>query len=418
MTAPRTLTEAFIRNLAPAPAGKRVAYSDALVPGLRVRVTDRGAKSFILWRRYGGAKHPAARSLGAVGELSLTEARTKARSWLALIAQGEDPRGDATTGDNTFGAVLEKFITGHVAGQRQAAGVERLLRKELLPKWRNKLLAVISKKDVITIVDEITSRGAPYQARALLRQVKVFFGWATERGHLETSVADRLKASRLIGPASARQRVLSDVELAAFWRAARRMPYPTGPLFQMLLLTGQRRSEVAEARWCEFDLPNRIWTIPPERFKTDSTHTVPLSPDVLTLLKALPRWKTGDFLFSSNGGRKPVNGFSKAKQQLDARMLLSLRALARKHGDDPRNVVLPPFVLHDLRRTMRTRLSSLRVVDEVAELVIGHGRRGIQRVYDQHGYLSEMREALDRWATLLRGIVEPASNVVPLRGVR
>jgi integrase len=127
----------------------------------------------------------------------------------------------------------------------------------------------------------------------------------------------------------------------------------------------------------------------------------------------------GDFLFSSTGGVKAVNGFSKAKVCLDRRMLLSLRALARKRGDDPRNVGLPPFVLHDLRRTMRTRLSSLRVADTVAEQVIGHGRKGIQRVYDQHQYLPEMREALDKWAALLRSIVDqPSSNVVPLRGVR
>jgi integrase len=161
-----------------------------------------------------------------------------------------------------------------------------------------------------------------------------------------------------------------------------------------------------------------LWTVPPERFKSDATHLVPLSGDVMALLKTLPRWK-GDFLFSSTGGKKPVNGFSKAKQQLDRRMLLTLKALARKRGDNPRNIVLPPFVLHDLRRTMRTRLSSLRVVDEVAEMVIGHGRKGIQRVYDQHQYLPEIREALDRWAALLRGIAEqPSSNVVPLRGVR
>jgi integrase len=299
------------------------------VPGLKVRVTDKGSKSFILWRRYGGAAHPAARSLGAVGTMTLAEARDKARSWLALIKQGEDPRGDASAGDDTFGAVVEQFFKHHVAKQRQGAGVERLIRKELLPGWRNKPLAKIDRRDVIAIVDEINGRDAKYQGRAVLAQIKVFFGWAIERGHVQASPADRLKPSRLIGPASARQRVLTDDELAAFWRAARRMQYPIGPLFRMLLLTGQRRSEVAEARWCEFDLDKKLWTIPPERFKTDVTHTVPLSDDTMALLKTLPRWKAGDFLFSGDG-RKPVNGFSKAKLSLDRRMLLTLKALARK----------------------------------------------------------------------------------------
>ena len=95
-------------------------------------------------------------------------------------------------------------------------------------------------------------------------------------------------------------------------------------------------------------------------------------------------------------------------------MLLSLRAMAQKRDDDPRNVLMEPFVIHDLRRTVRTRLSSLRVADAVAEMVIGHGRKGMQRTYDQHTYLPEMREALDGWAVLLRSIVE----VVPVRGVR
>ena len=132
--------------------------------------------------------------------------------------------------------------------------------------------------------------------------------------------------------------------------------------------------------------------------------------------KTLSRWASGDFLFSSTGGKTPVNGFSKAKQRLDSHMLRSLRAMARMRGDDPRSVRLEPFVLHDLRRTVRTRLSSLRVVDAVSEMVIGHGRKGIQRVYDQHQYLPEMKEALDAWAARLKSLVEPPpSNVVSLR---
>jgi integrase len=410
---PRTLTEPFIRSLPPAPAGKRVAISDALVPGLRVRVTDRGAKSFILWKRYGNAKHPAARSLGAVGELSLIEARPKAREWIAALARGEEPR-DASNDANTFGVVLEKFIEGHVAGQRQAAGVERLLRKEL-SGWHNRPLAKITKADVIAIVDEVTNRDAKYQAMALLRQIKVLFGWCVERGHLEMSPADRLKASRLIGKASARQRVLDNTELAAFWRAARRMPYPTGPLLQMLLLTGQRRSEVAEARWSEFNLSDRTWTVPAARHKSDAPHIVPLTDDMLAVLETLPRWKGGDFLFSTTLGRKAVNGWTQAKSQLDARMLCSLKALARKRGDDPSKVQLEPFVLHDLRRTVRTRLSALRVDEAVAEVCIGHGKKGLARVYNQHRYLDEVREAFDKWTGLLGGIVEPKTNVIPMR---
>lgn len=209
--------------------------------------------------------------------------------------------------------------------------------------------------------------------------------------HLAEFPGDHISAKRLIGERRPRQRVLNDDELRAFWAATSQMDYPYGPCFRMLLLTGQRKSEVGKAQWGEFDLPNKLWTVPPERFKSDATHLVPLSDDVMELLNELPRWAGGDYLFSASGGRRPVAAFSGAKAQLDALM-----------GE------VPAWVGHDLRRTLRTHLSALRIPDHVAEMVIGHGRKGIQRVYDQHAYQAEMREALQAWAARLRAIVAGA----------
>ena len=111
MTAPRNLTEPFIRNLKPAALDQRYAVADAVVPGLKVRVTDRGSKSFILWRRYPGAKNSAAaRSLGKVGELTLADARTKARAWLALLAQGKDPSVEDVARATMFGVAMEDYM--------------------------------------------------------------------------------------------------------------------------------------------------------------------------------------------------------------------------------------------------------------------------------------------------------------------
>jgi integrase len=191
------------------------------------------------------------------------------------------------------------------------------------------------------------------------------------------------------------------------------MGYPFGSMLRVLALTGQRKTEVSDARWPEFDLEAGLWTVPPERFKSGSTHLVSLVPDVVALLRGLPRFKRGDYLFSTTFGTKPVDGFSKAKARLDRLMLEKLR---EAHGEKAK---LPPFVVHDLRRTVRTRLSKLRVPDTVAEMVIGHGRKGIQRVYDQHKFVDEMREALALWAGQLRDIVEPApDHVVSLKAVR
>src|SRR5262249_17847503 len=200
------------------------------------------------------------------------------------------------------------------------------------------------------------------------------------------------------------------------------LDYPWGPFFRMLLLTGQRKTEVSDARWPDFDLDReKLWVVPPERFKSNSEHLVPLTDDVLALLRTLPRFNRGDHLFSTTFGKKPIDGFSKAKEHLDALMLEELRELAIERGDDPAKVKLPPFVIHDLRRSVRTRLSALRVPDTVAEMVIGHGRKGLQRVYDQHKFIDEMREALAAWAARLRDIVEPSparANVVSLREAR
>jgi len=129
-----------------------------------------------------------------------------------------------------------------------------------------------------------------------------------------------------------------------------------------------------------------VWTIPAERFKSDAVHRVPLSDAVMQLLDELPRF--GGFLFTLNGHR-PVNSFSKAKARLDALMGAS------------------GWVVHDLRRVVRSKLASLRVPDPIAEMVLGHGRRGLQRTYDLHTYEAEMREALEQWASKLRDIVTP-----------
>ena len=334
--APRLLTDPFIRNLKPAPAGQRYAISDALVPGLRVRVTATGSKTYILWRRVAPThKSASALALGAVGTLTLAQARDKARAWLAMIAQGQDPRAARQAHADTFGAVFEDYLKRHVRGHRKAKDVEREMRKELLPRWATKPVAAITRRDVISMVDEIKDRGAVYQAHNMLGHARTFFNWCIEKDILQSSPCDRMKATRLIGARKPRQRVLNDDELRAFWRAAGRLPYPHGPLFRMLLLTGQRRAECGEAQWPEFDLAAKLWTIPSERFKSDSTHMVPLADDVVALLHGLPRWVAGDYLFTHNGGKAPATVSSQAKASLDARMLRTLRALARMRGDSP-----------------------------------------------------------------------------------
>jgi hypothetical protein len=145
-------------------------------------------------------------------------------------------------------------------------------------------------------------------------------------------------------------------------------------------------------------------------------HVVPLTDDLQTAFKALPQFKTGPHLFSTTFGEKPAWMSSWIKKRIDEQMLLTLRDLAVQRGDDPAAVELPSWTNHDIRRTVRSKLSRLKIAEEVREAVLAHARPGIKGTYDHHDYLDEKREALTLWAARLRSIVEPTpDNVVALR---
>jgi hypothetical protein len=421
----RVLNDRIIKAIKPAAAGKRVEVWDALVPGLGIRVTDTGTKSFVLVARYGGADNPARRALGSYGALTLEQARNKAREWLALIPRGIDPQAEVERQRlaeqrkraGTFASVCEDYIRDKLSTQRRGRDAELQLRNEFVSRWGRRPITEIAAADVKAVVREVKAR-APYMAHALLSNVRRMFNWAIEQGDygLEHSPCDHLKAKSLIGERQPRSRILTDDEIRAFWRVCVRMGYPHGDLGRALLLTGTRHREMAAAPWSELDLTKAIWTIDQKRFKSNSEHIVPLVPDMIALVQGLPRFKSGTFLFSTCYGKVATDITEKVKSKVDARMLRSLRAMARQRGDDPGAVALKPWVVHDLRRTVRTHLAALRIPDHIAEMVLGHGKKGLQRVYDQHRYEAEMREALERWAARLRSIVTPPSvNVVPLR---
>ena len=426
--AKKVLTDRGLKALKPAAAGKRYDVMDGVVPGFGIRVTETGRRTFILVARYAGASNPTRRALGEYGELTLEEARGRARGWIGLIKQGIDPQtqeerqrhATRIQQRNTFSVVAEDFIKEKLPSERKGKEVERDIRREFIPAWGKRPITDLTPADVREVVKAAKDRGAPYQAHNLLTIARRLFSWAIDQHvyGIEASPCERLKPKAIIGKKEFRTRILDDDELRAIWRATRRLGYPYGPLFRMLALTGQRKSEVAEARWSEIDLARKLWTIPAERMKADAAHVVPLSDDVVVILESLPRFKKGDHLFSTTFGAKPVNGFSKAKERLDTRMLRSWRALARARGDERSKAEIEPWVIHDIRRTMRTGLSALPVVDLVRELVIAHTKPGLHKVYDQHAYLEEKRRALDLWAARLHGIVDPVPvppNVVSIR---
>lgn len=428
---------------------------DTIVPSLGVRVSKTGRRTFVLMTRYPGDKHPARRKLGLYGELSLDQAREKARGWLELIRKGIDPaiaeeearQAALRLQANTFTSVAEDYLTLAVIGpdpekprQRKAAEVARDFRGVFIALWGERPITSISRHDVLTLIEGIRDNGtaatlaaygkakkgkaekapAPGQARNLLGLLKTFFGWAIERGTygLESSPCEYLKAARIIGERQADDRTLTDAELLAFWGATGELEYPYGPIYRLLLLTGLRLNEVADAVWSEFDLAKGIWTIPAARMKGKNgkarPHTVPLTADVLSILESLPRFNAGEYLFSTTSGKSPVWVSDKIKRRLDAAMLEKLKEGAK----DPGKVKLPAWINHDLRRTLRSRLSELRVDGDVAEAILAHVKPGIRGVYDRYELFDEKRHALELWATRLRSIAEPQPNVLELSRAR
>lgn len=413
-----TLTDTRLKGLKA--TGVRYELRDALVPGLHIRVSEKGARTFVLKTRYPGSVHATARALGEYPVIGLEDAREKAREWRKLIGRGIDPQvvAERERQENlqrlgtTFGAVADDFIRDKLAGERRGKEAERELRREFVDRWKDRPITEITDLDVVGVI-RAKKRSASTAARNLLALAKRFFRWAkAQRVYgLKASPVDGLTAKDFDLETRRRDRTLGDDELFAFWRAAERLHYPAGPCYRLLALAALRLNEANRGQKPEVDRRDGIWTIPAERMKGRNkgkgqarAHAVPLTGEILGIFDELPK-QGGRHFFSTTAGAKPAWLGDKIKKDLDRRMLRTLKALARVRGKDPAAVELEAWVNHDLRRTVRTRLSRLKVSEEAREAVLAHVRPGIKGTYDTHEYLDEKREALTLWAGELRRIV-------------
>jgi len=191
-----------------------------------------------------------------------------------------------------------------------------------------------------------------------------------------------------------RARVLSMDELRQIWDAAGDAAYPFGPLVRLLILTGQRRSEVAEleANWIDQEL--RSIEIPASRYKTKRAHVYPLSAPAWAIVDALPRWNGGDCLFTTTAGMRAISGFSKCRSRLDE--IIAKRA-TKAQVEPP-----APWTLHDIRRSVATHMARLGIAQEHIERVLGHVVQGVAGTYNRYSYLDEKRAALEQWSRLWR----------------
>jgi integrase len=423
---------------------------------LLVRVTETGKRTFMFQTRFPGDAQPTRRAIGEYGAISLDDAREKATEWIKLIRQGIDPKIQKERErieaqrkrENTFSAIVDEYFQKHVIGpkpdkprQRQGHEVKKQFDRVFLPLWGRRPVTDITRYDILKLIESVRDYGtagalaaygiksegektaAPVMARNLLSYLKTFFSWAIERDAygLQASPCDHISPRRVIGKRASSDRTLDDDEIVAFWRATVRMGYPFGPAYQLLLHSGLRRNEVFEASWPEFDTKKKLWTVPAERMKGKNDearpHVVPITPDIAAILDRLPNFKKGEYLFSVSFGTTPVWAGDKVKKRLDDRMLRTLKAMARIRGENPAKVKLPAWVNHDLRRTVRSRLSELRVDVDVAEAVLAHVKPGIRGVYDRYELLDEKRHALELWANHLATITSTKPKRIGVRAV-
>lgn len=411
------------------PGASRREVPDGLLSGLFLVVQPSGAKSWAVRYRHQGK--PRKLTLGGYPLLGLADARAAAAAKLRAVATGADPAADKQAAKRA--AAEEEDRDRDLVGNVVATFVERHARKRnrtwkaaawyfgkhVLPVWGERRIGEITRRDVLELIDGIAERGTGTNANRVLAHVRKLFSWCVERDIIAISPAAGVKAP---APERSRDRVLTDDELRWFWRACEGAGYPFGPLAKVLLLTGQRRGEVAASTWREFDLAGRIWTIPAARAKNDQEHHVFLADAVVDILASLPRIAGKGYLFTTTG-ETPVSGWSRAKAVLDRHMLAAGREEAVERGDDPEAVEIPEWTLHDLRRTAASGMARLGFPVHVVEAVLNHRSgtiRGVAKVYNRYSYEPERRAALEAWARHVTALVadEPARNVVELAGAR
>jgi integrase len=409
---PKRITKRLVD--AALPAAKDRFIFDAEVKGFGLKVTPLGRKVYVLQYRMGGRKSPTRRyTIAEHGDLTADQARDEAIRLRGRIRTGIDPQSEkkARPQSRTFAETADGYLRHVEKTLRPSSAREwrRIIERDAKPAWGDRAIDAITRRDVRDLVEGVSGRGAEVQANRVLARLKTLFNWAVQQDVIATSPAAGLKP-----PAKEveRDRVLSDEEIRWFRVGCDQLGWPFGPLFKLLLLTAQRRDEVASMEWSHLSQDGKTWTMPREKSKNDRAHEVQLSPLAAGALQSLPR-VSETLVFTTNGAR-PVSGFSGAKAALDRLMEAERRKQLGLPDDAP--PAIPGWTLHDLRRTAATGMARLNIPPHVVDKILNHvsgSIRGVAAIYNRHSYLDERRAALDAWANRLDALM--ADNVVPLR---
>ena len=372
------------------PQAKRYEVHDLYCPGMSVRVSVQGQKVFSVKFRYGLDQKRM--KLGVFPRITLATAREKAIDILRQVDEGIDPTKRRRSPNMKVESVCREFIRLHAQARNKSwREAERILEREFIETFGQCDIREIKRYDVLDIMDAAVTRGSTYQANRILSNIRKLFNWCVERGIVENSPINGLKAPT---KEQSRERVLEDDEIVRLLRACRNDVYPFRQFVPILLATAQRRGELAEMRWSEVDLVTKQWVIPAERSKNGKPHVVPLSPFALEILNEVPRFLDCDYVFTTTR-KSPVSGFSKMLRRLSE---------GSKTSD---------WRLHDLRRTAASGMARAAVAPHVVEKVLNHITgtiSGVAAVYNRYAYDAEKREALDNWGEVLDGFQSKGVN--------
>lgn len=386
----KAITETLAAKTRPPETGRLEIY-DLYLPGFVLRVTANGARSFAVMGRLYGKRLRV--TLGRYPLLKVRDAREKARAALNAIKEGRDPRRLRRERADTFKEVSEEYIARHVdVATRPSSAYEtkRHLRK-IGEEWNNRPLHSITRRDVIELLDKIADERGPIASNRARAALLTMFAWAMRRDIIPSNPCDGVKP---VGKETARAHFLKDEDIRLLWLTSDALGYPVGAFCKLLVLTGQRRTEVGAMTWAELDEVARTWTLRGERTKSGRPHVVPLSTAAWGVLERLARGE-GDYVFSTTAGKKPFVNFSAAKRLID-----------EKAAEIAAPGFSEPWRFHDLRHTVATGLAALRVPREVVSAVLNHRDISITARYTHHRFDAEKRAALEAWGKHVLGMVE------------
>jgi integrase len=373
------------------PRAQRYAVPDPELRGHWIRVQPSGAKSYVTVSRTPDGKQMWT-TIAATDAMRVDEARDIARGILSRVRAGLpalEPKAE------TFGGVAANWLKRHVDanGLRSRKEIMRLLDVHILPLWKDRQFTSIRRSDVAALLDDVEDGHSPRQADAVLTIVRSMMSWFASR-HDDYAVPIVRGMRRQNPRAQARARILDDAEIRAIWKQAESNG-AFGAILRMCLLTAQRSRKVSTMKWADVSVDGE-WIIPQEPREKDTAGSLILPAPALAIIRAQPRIGDNPYVFASlRGDNRPFVGFSASKAAFDAKL-----------------GTMPPWTVHDLRRTARSLMARAGVRPDIAERVMGHAIAGVEGVYDRHSYAAEKADALAKLAALINAIVHHRSAAV------